>query len=162
MSSLFLRFDKGSYIPIVQYVLGHNQEIDVSTDTVTTCMNTTAILVCHVANTGMSDLLVDSLSIEPLDEQSKGVFSFVNPSDDVGFILSSGSVKTIEILFYPVWTKKPIPDSMTFRANLIAYNCSLFNPVAVSDMPMIGHAIHKFYQQGSSYRKNRLISRTEW
>ncbi|MBI5325232.1 MAG: hypothetical protein HZB41_08180 [Ignavibacteriae bacterium] len=124
---------------------GIAEGIIVKVDSVYTCFNDPQIMKCFVNNIGNSDVVVDSLKIQPLDSQSVGVFEFVNSFDSSGFAFVPGTFKEIEIRYNP---KKPsqelIPSITIQKANLIAYNSTLLTPIAVSETPMTGITLHQY------------------
>ncbi|MBI5323952.1 MAG: IgGFc-binding protein [Ignavibacteriae bacterium] len=124
---------------------GIAQGITVTTDVIQTCVSHPDIITCTISNTGSSDLTVDSILIQPLDQASNGEFEFVNPNDSAGFSVGAGLFKTVDIRYKAIpnaGTK--IPDISTHQANLVAYNNSIFTPIAVSQTPMVGTCEHHY------------------
>jgi hypothetical protein len=120
---------------------GIAQGIRVTADQVQICVYDPQILKCVVYNTGSDDLTIDSLRIQPLNQASQGQFEFVNAIDSGGFPLTAGSFREIEIRYRAI-PGTPVLPLATHEADLVAYNNSLFTPMAVSETHITGICEH--------------------
>ncbi|TAL67366.1 MAG: hypothetical protein EPN82_15470 [Bacteroidetes bacterium] len=122
---------------------GIMQGLNIETGTEIICVYDTVTIPCRIYNVGSSNINVDSLKIQPLDAESASVFSFVNPSDSLGFIIDAGSYQVVLIKYAPIPVTLPIPRVTTHKANIVAYNNSIANPIVTSGIPVTGNA--EFY-----------------
>jgi hypothetical protein len=121
---------------------GIAQGIRVTADVIQTCVYHPVTVTCVIYNTGSSDLFIDSLVLQPLDQASQGKFEFVTPSDAAGgYQISAGAFRQVEIRYLAV-PNTPVTNLQTHQANLVAYNTSLFTPIAVSETPVVGSCEH--------------------
>ncbi|MBI5323948.1 MAG: hypothetical protein HZB41_01480, partial [Ignavibacteriae bacterium] len=134
---------------------GTIQGIRVTADHVQTCISEPQIIRCLVYNTGEDNLTVTSLKIEPLDAPSQGQFEFVNPLDTLSFVLQPNVSRTIDI-WYKAIPGTPVQPLETHQANLVAYNSSLFNPVAVSETPLVGISEHHILNSTLTLKETRV------
>ncbi|MBI5324944.1 MAG: hypothetical protein HZB41_06695 [Ignavibacteriae bacterium] len=127
---------------------GIAQGLNIETGTETICIYDTVTIPCKIYNIGSENINVTSLRLQPLDAESASVFSFVNQSDTLGFTIAASTYQTVLIKYSPLPVTSPPPMVTTHRANLVAYNNSVANPVVTSAIPVTGNA--EFYGRNSS------------
>ncbi|MBI5325686.1 MAG: hypothetical protein HZB41_10540, partial [Ignavibacteriae bacterium] len=135
--------------------VGSIQGIRVTTGQVQTCISDPQVIRCLIFNTGDDNLTVNSLKIEPLDAPSQGQFEFVNPADTISFVLQPNVSKTVDIRYKAI-PGTPVQPIETHQANLVAYNSSLFNPVAVSETPLVGISEHHVLNSTLTLKETRV------